>query len=101
MRNSSDEIRAEHVWNGYDYKLQVWIENGIIQDCNHPQSMKDTGCCTSHTLAGRNIFLVPTSEQVTDTIIVGGIDIRLSDQTEEQETAGRLPRPLLKHLKNN
>ncbi len=76
MRDSCDEIRAEHVWNGYDYKLQLWVENGIIQDCSHPQSMKEARCCASHTLAGRNIFLVPDSEQVADTIIVDGIDIR-------------------------
>ena len=37
------------IW--YDYDKQVWVENGIIQDCGHPRSMGE-GCCDAHTLAG-------------------------------------------------
>ena len=27
---SGDEIRDGRVWNGFDYKLQVWVVNGNI-----------------------------------------------------------------------
>ena len=31
-RESSDEIRDGRVYNGFDYALQVWVLDGIIQD---------------------------------------------------------------------
>lgn len=31
-RLSSDDIRNGRVYNGYDYRLQVWVINGIITD---------------------------------------------------------------------
>ena len=30
-RESSDEIRDGRVYNGFDYKLQVWVIDGVIQ----------------------------------------------------------------------
>ena len=37
----------------YNYQLQVWVENGRVQDCNHPSSMKQRGaCCNSNRLKG-------------------------------------------------
>ena len=30
-RESSDEIRDGRVYNGFDYALQVWVVDGIIQ----------------------------------------------------------------------
>lgn len=36
----------------YDYDLQVWVKEGTILDCNHPNEMKDGGCCAAHKLAG-------------------------------------------------
>jgi len=30
-RTSRDEIRGGFVWNGFDYKLQTWVEDCIIQ----------------------------------------------------------------------
>ena len=42
--------------DGYDYTLQVWIKNYIIQCCAHPESMrKDKPCCNQYLLAGRDI----------------------------------------------
>ncbi len=76
MRESTDEIRSYQVWNGFDYNLQVWVQDGIILDCNHPQSMKGNGCCKSHSLAGRNILLTPGAEYVVETILIDGICIR-------------------------
>jgi hypothetical protein len=46
------------VWNGFDYELQVWVTNGIIQCCGHLESMHPQGrsCCNGHRLAGRSIL---------------------------------------------
>ena len=30
-RQSNDEIRNGRVYNGFDYRLQVWVRDGIIQ----------------------------------------------------------------------
>ena len=35
MRNSSNETINSLVKNGFDYELQCWIENYIIQPCGH------------------------------------------------------------------
>jgi hypothetical protein len=57
-RLSGDEIRHGRVWNGFDYELQVWVANGIIQCCGHLESMHPQGrsCCNGHRLAGRSIL---------------------------------------------
>ncbi len=57
-RLSGDEIRFGHVWNGFDYDLQAWVVDGIIQDCGHPSEMKARGCCNAHKLAGKKILEV-------------------------------------------
>ena len=31
-RLSTDDIKGGYVWNGFDYSLQVWVKDGIIQD---------------------------------------------------------------------
>jgi len=31
MRESTDEIKNQAVWNGFDYNLQVWVKNGVCQ----------------------------------------------------------------------
>ena len=36
-RLSIDEIKHGRVWNGYDYSLQVWVVDGVIQDCGSEQ----------------------------------------------------------------
>ena len=42
-RQSRDEIRDGAVWNGYDYALQIWVLEGIIQPCGH-QDAPECGC---------------------------------------------------------
>jgi hypothetical protein len=37
-RLSKHEIRNGRVWNGFDYELQVWVVNGNIQHCGHPDT---------------------------------------------------------------
>jgi hypothetical protein len=63
-RLSGDEIRFGRVWNGFDYELQVWVANGIIQGCGHPQTMRSDGrpCCNACRLAGQSILDVPNAQ---------------------------------------
>ena len=53
-RQSSDEIKNGLVFNGYDYSLQVWVKNGVVQECNHPARM-GARCCNQRVLAGRRL----------------------------------------------
>lgn len=62
-RSSRDEIKEGYVWNGYDYSLQVWVVNGIVRDCSHPQQMKKEGCCSANRLAGQRITDIPGAEK--------------------------------------
>lgn len=55
-RLSKDEIKHGRVWNGYDYSLQVWVVDGVIQDCGHPEEMKAKGCRNAYKLAGEKIL---------------------------------------------
>jgi hypothetical protein len=63
-RLSGDEIRFGCVWNGFDYELQVWVANGIIQGCGHAQTMRSNGkpCCNAYRLAGQRILEVPNAQ---------------------------------------
>lgn len=60
-RTSTDEIRRGRVWNGYDYALQVWVRNGLIQDCGHPRAWTD--CCNARRLREHRIDLEPGAER--------------------------------------
>jgi hypothetical protein len=64
-RLSGDEIRHGRVWNGFDYELQVWVVNGIIQCCGHPDAMRSPkhSCCNAYRLAGQNILDVPNEQK--------------------------------------
>ena len=64
-RLSGDEIRHGRVWNGIDYELQVWVVDGIIQDCGHPATMRfqDRPCCNAYRLAGQKILDIPNAER--------------------------------------
>lgn len=38
MRTSTNQLNKDgQLINGYDYKKQCWVIDGVIQDCNHPQ----------------------------------------------------------------
>lgn len=71
-RLSGDEIRGGRVWNGFDYELQVWVVDGTLQRCGHPETMRlqDRSCCNAYRLAGRNILDVPNAQRrdVDDTL---------------------------------
>lgn len=62
-RSSRDEIKDGYIWNGYDYSLQVWVVNGAVRDCSHPEEMKKEGCCNANRVAGRRITDIPGAEK--------------------------------------
>ena len=64
-RLSGDQIRFGRVWNGFDYDLQVWVVDGIIQPCGHPDTMRSpkNSCCNAYRLAGQNILNVPNAQR--------------------------------------
>jgi hypothetical protein len=63
-RLSGDELRNGFVWNGYDYTLQVWVVDGIVQRCGHPPAMARRGpCCMAFVLAGRRIDEIPGAQR--------------------------------------
>lgn len=37
--DTEDAIETEDDGSRYDYDLQVWVKNGIIEDCGHPLEM--------------------------------------------------------------
>lgn len=60
MRQSNDEIKGNAVLNGYDYKLQVWVKDGIVQDCGHREEDRHDGyCCESHLYRGQVLATIP------------------------------------------
>ena len=48
-RLSGDELRNGFVWNGFDYALQVWVVDGVVQRCGHPPAMARRGPCCRHS----------------------------------------------------
>ena len=51
-RQSVDEIRDGRVYNGFDYQLQVWVLEGIIQPLG-----------LGKALAGQSIYAVEGAEK--------------------------------------
>lgn len=44
----------------FDYRLQVWTVDGIVQMCDHPARMREHGpCCNAARLAGRRVSDAP------------------------------------------
>lgn len=54
MRQSSDQRGANgDLLNGFDYDLQVWVRDGRVQRCGHPDTM---ACgCNGRAYAGLTI----------------------------------------------
>lgn len=57
-RQSQDIIREGIVWNGFDYALQVWVLDGVIQPCGHPGKP----CCNAGRYYGLKLKDVPGHE---------------------------------------
>ena len=61
-RMSGDELRDGYVWNGFDYVLQVWVVDGVVQRCGHPAAMSRLApCCAALVLAGQRIDQIPSA----------------------------------------
>ena len=62
-RFSSDTIDdAGTVRNGFDYQLQIRVENYICQPCAHPMYMSNNAkgvCCNQMKYAGQDIRMIP------------------------------------------
>lgn len=44
MRTSNNRLNQDgHVYDGFDYDLQVWVAGGKVQPCSHPRAMR-CGC---------------------------------------------------------
>lgn len=43
MRYSQNEVKDGKIINGFDYDKQVWIIDGVYQNCGHPKDM-DCNC---------------------------------------------------------
>lgn len=57
MRNIEEQLKQGKEFVAFDYDLQVWMVNGVIKDCNHPESMKNGICnktCNAHIYAGKH-----------------------------------------------
>ena len=66
-RVSRDEIRHGRVWNGFDYQLQVWVKDGCVLPCGHPEQMRPRGpCCNSNLYAGQTILTIADAERRED-----------------------------------
>ena len=57
-RLSTDVIDSKNVVkDGFNYDLQVWVVDYIIQDCGHPveSATGEKYCCNAGYLAGEDI----------------------------------------------
>jgi hypothetical protein len=63
-RLSSDELQRGHLFNGFDYNIQVWVVEGVVRGCGHPASMRPGGvpCCNAYRYTGQPIGQVPGAE---------------------------------------
>jgi hypothetical protein len=63
-RLSGDELRDGYVWNGFDYTLQVWVIDGVVQRCGHQAAMsRQAPCCAALALGGQRIDQVPSAQR--------------------------------------
>ena len=58
MRYSNNQYNKDSLINGFDYELQVWVINGIIQNCGHPEG---TCNCNARKYKGQTLASVKQS----------------------------------------
>ena len=56
-RLSGDEIKDGVVFNGFDYELQVWVEDGKVLRCGHKFDIDSVmgWCCNGARYEGQEI----------------------------------------------
>ena len=52
----------------YDYDLQVWHKDGIVQDCGHPPDMSVDGipCCNQRRYHKLSIYVAREQHQIAE-----------------------------------
>lgn len=65
-RTGRDQLDQEgYIWNGYDYRLQVWVQDGVVLPCAHPLTMRHhTWCCEANHFAGLKVQSLPGAERI-------------------------------------
>lgn len=45
---------AGYILHGFDYALQVWVEDGVVLPCGHPRALPlaEPYCCNGARYAG-------------------------------------------------
>lgn len=61
MKSMLKKMQGEIITDGFDYELQVWIINGVIQDCGHNVMMHK--CCNGRKFRGRILERVKTGKE--------------------------------------
>ena len=56
-RVSGDDVRDGHVWNGFDYALQVWVVEGVVPPGNGPSFTK---------MLDLNMLVIPGGKERTE-----------------------------------
>lgn len=52
----ADQVIDKVVKNGFDYRLQVWVKDYVIQNCGHRQKeVYGAYCCNAGQFAGQDI----------------------------------------------
>lgn len=64
-RQSGDTMAPDgSVLNGYDYNLQLWVDDGIVLPCGHPPRMRRDGpCCNADRWQGLAVSSLPGHER--------------------------------------
>lgn len=61
-RLSGDQLAVDGtILNGFDYRLQVWVKDGVVQPCAHPDSMRQP-CCRAATYHGYKVATIAGHE---------------------------------------
>jgi hypothetical protein len=70
MRHSTNELDAHgFVLNGFDYSLQVWVKDGVVQACAHPLTM-GLRCCHGRKYQLLPVRFVPGAERAVQSHLV-------------------------------